>query len=588
MKGELSPLHPRGMARQRLAPAAAFSPELAAQLAEADLGEESLYLAWQLCEWGGGDPALLAVIVRALGELGQGSTRVKVDAAAQALLRAAGDLVGAPGQRRPLILDGEFLTTEKLLAAEQRLAAALAARMRPSEFSAAAIERAVAEVEASAVPRPTEEQGAVVRAALGRRFTVITGGPGTGKTTIVLALVRALVRLGLSPESIALAAPTGKAANRLDEALRQGLARLPGEALPLPPAETLHRRLGYSPHAGAFQFGPHNRLPHRAVIVDEGSMIDLFLMERLAGAVADDALLVVLGDADQLPSVEAGAVFRDLALLGLALTRSFRMDPTRAAGRRIFEVAQAVKRGEPPRLDARERAAALAFDGAELVPDGERAALLERWYAERICALPDFSALCEGEYRLGDEGFAGADAARLDVLARHHQSFRLLCLTRARPSGVEAANAWLHRRHHAGPAPFAAGEPILMLRNDYERGLFNGDQGLVVRVRESGHPLRLMAAFPVAGRWTAWDLASLRDTVELAYALTVHKAQGSEYDDVALLLPDTPMPLLSRELLYTALSRSRRALIICGSPSVLAAGVARPLARLSGVGARLL
>jgi exodeoxyribonuclease V alpha subunit len=426
-----------------------------------------------------------------------------------------------------------------------------------------------------------------VRAALGRRFTVITGGPGTGKTTIVLALVRALVRLGLAPESVALAAPTGKAANRLDEALRQGLARLPGEALPLPAAETLHRRLGYSPHAGAFQFGPHNRLPHRAVIVDEGSMIDLFLMERLAGAVADDALLVVLGDADQLPSVEAGAVFRDLAPLGLALTRSFRMDPTRAAGRRIFEVAQAVKRGEPPRLEARERAAALAFDGAELVPDGERAALLERWYAERICALPDFSALCEGEYRLGDEGFAAADAARLDVLARHQQSFRLLCLTRARPTGVEAANAWLHRRHHAGPAPFAAGEPILMLRNDYERGLFNGDQGLVVRVRESGHAPRLMAAFPVAGRWAAWDLPSLRDTVELAYALTVHKAQGSEYDDVALLLPDAPIPLLSRELLYTALSRSRRALIICGSPSVLAAGVTRPLGRLSGVAARL-
>ena len=587
MKGELPMLNPRGMARQRLAPAAALSPELAAELVEADLGEESLYLAWQLCEWGGGAPALLAVIVRALGELGQGSTRVKVDASAQALLRAAGDLVGTPGQRRPLILDGEFLTTEKLLAAEQRLAAALSARLRPSEFSAAAIERAVAEVEKSGVPRPTEEQGAVVRTALGRRFTVITGGPGTGKTTIVLALVRALVRLGLAPESIALAAPTGKAANRLDEALREGLARLPGEALSLPAAETLHRRLGYSPHAGAFQFGPHNRLPHRAVIVDEGSMIDLFLMERLAGAVADDALLVVLGDADQLPSVEAGAVFRDLAPLGLALTRSFRMDPTRAAGRRIFEVAQAVKRGEPPRLEARERAAALAFDGAELVPDGERTALLERWYAERISALPDFSSLCEGEYHLGDEGFAPADAARLDVLARHQQSFRLLCLTRARPSGVEAANAWLHRRHHAGPAPFAAGEPILMLRNDYVRGLYNGDQGLVVRVRESGHAPRLMAAFPVAGRWAAWDLPSLRDTIELAYALTVHKAQGSEYDDVALLLPDTAMPLLSRELLYTALSRSRRAVIICGSPSVLAAGVARPLARLSGVGARL-
>src|SRR6185436_1510674 len=215
---------PRGSARQRLAPAPAFPAALAAELEAADLGEESLYLAWQLAEWGGGDrAALFAVVARALGELHQGSTRVKVDAAAQAVLRAAEGIVGAPGERRPLILDGEFLTTEKLLAAEERLAAALAARMRPAEFAAGAIDEAVAEVEATAVPRPTDEQGAVVRAALGRRFTVITGGPGTGKTTIVLALVRALVRLGLPPDAIALCAPTGKAANRLDEALREGL-----------------------------------------------------------------------------------------------------------------------------------------------------------------------------------------------------------------------------------------------------------------------------------------------------------------------------------------------------------------------------
>jgi exodeoxyribonuclease V alpha subunit len=517
---------------------------------------------------------------------------VRVDAAAQAVLRGAGGLVGAPGERRPLILDGEYLTTEKLRAAEQRLVDALAARRRPSELSAADIDRAVGEVEATGVPRPTEEQAAVVRAALRGRFTVITGGPGTGKTTIVLALVRALVRLGLAPETIALAAPTGKAANRLDEALREGLQRLPAgtdELLraSLPAAETLHRRLGYSPHAGAFQFGPHNRLPHRAVIVDEGSMIDLFLMERLAGAVADGALLVLLGDADQLPSVEAGAVFRDLAPSGLTLTRSFRMDPARAGGRRIFEVAQAVKRGESPPLDAPASAALLAFDGAELVPGSEREALLERWYGERLSACPEFSSLTEGEYLLEEDGFAAGDAARLELLHRHYQSFRLLCLTRGRPTGVEAVNAWLHRRHHAGPGSFAAGEPILMLRNDYVRGLFNGDQGLVVRVRERGHGPRLMAVFPVAGRWAAWDLASLRDTIELAYALTVHKAQGSEYEDVALLLPDAPMALLSRELLYTALSRSRRAVVLCGSAAVLAAGVARPLVRSSGVGDRL-
>jgi exodeoxyribonuclease V alpha subunit len=594
---ELPPLSPRGSARQRLDPAPAYPPALVAELADAELGDEALYLAWQLAAWAPGDRGpLVTVIARALAELAQGSTRVKVDAAAQAILRAAAPVVGAPGARTPLVLDGNYLYTEKLLASEDRLVTALRRRTGASAFAPTDLDRAVAAVVESGLPRPTDEQAAVVRAALGRRFAVITGGPGTGKTTIVLALVRALVRLGVPAEDIALAAPTGKAANRLEEALREGLERSSApedqavRAAP-PRAETLHRRLGYAPHAGAFQFGAHSRLPHRAVIVDEGSMIDLFMMERLAAAVADDALLVLMGDADQLPSVEAGAVFRDLAPLGLPLTRSFRMDPARAAGRRIYDVARAVKAGDPmalaPLLTERTGAEAVVFEGAELVPPGARERLLERWYADRIAALADFDGAVAHEHILREDGFAPEDAARLTALSRHYQSFRLLCLTRARPTGVEATNAWLHRRHGAGTSTFAAGEPILMLRNDYDRGLYNGDQGLVVRVREGTRPARLMAVFFIAGRWAAWDLDSVRDTIELAFAMTVHKAQGSEYDDVALLLPDTPLPLLSRELLYTALSRSRRAVVLCGTPAVLAAGVERLMVRSSGVGEKL-
>lgn len=596
---DLPPLSPRGTARQRLAPAPAYPAALAGELREADLGEETLYLAWQASEWAEADrPALLALFARALAEVAQGSTRLAVDAAGRAVLARAGALVGAPGERKPFILDGQYLSPQKLHASEDRLAAALAARTAGAAFAPAQIDPVVAAVVASASPRPTDEQAEVVRAALGRRFAVVTGGPGTGKTTIVLALVRALVRLGLPPRAIALAAPTGKAANRLEEALRDGLGRVSGDAAEdqalrddCPPAETLHRRLGYSPHAGAFQFGPHNRLPHRAVIVDEGSMIDLSMMERLVGAVADDALLVVMGDADQLPSVDAGAVFRDLAPLGLPLTRSFRMDPARAAGRRIFEVAGAVKAADSAALGAlvteRPGADEVAFDGAELVPAAARQRLLERWYAERIAARPDFDALCAREYTLREEELAAHDGDGLEALHRHYQGFRLLCLTRARPTGVEAINADLHRRHGATSAAFVPGEPILMLRNDYEKGLYNGDQGLVVRVREGHRAPRLMAAFPVGGRWNAWDLDSVRDTIELAFAMTVHKAQGSEYDDVALLLPEAPLPLLSRELLYTALSRSRRSVVLCGSPAVLAAGVARPLARSSGLGDKL-
>lgn len=621
-RADLPPLSPRGTARQRLAPLAAYPPELAAELRDADgdaeRGSEALTLAWQVAEWVP-DPAVRAAVLplfaRTLAAVAQGSTRLPVDAPARALLVAAGAVVGRPGDRRPFILDDDdHLYPERLLASEDRLVTALAARLRrPPLFAVEDVDRVIAAVTAAATPSPSVEQRAAVRAAVRGRFAVVTGGPGTGKTSVVVSLVRTLIGLGVAPDAIALAAPTGKAANRLEEALTAHAVTDAARAA-VPKAETLHRLLGYLPRAGAFVRGAHHRLAQRAVIVDEGSMIDLLLMERLAAAVADDALLVILGDADQLPSVQAGAVFRDLAALvtdpagtspGVRLTRSFRLDPGRGEGRQILELGRAVRTGEPTALDAlfavRPSADALAFSGAELVPAAALPGLLERWYSERVAALPDFPALAFGVYHLGEDGLSPADEVRLELLHRHFQSFRLLCLTRGRPTGIEACNAWLHRRHDPAASAFAPGEPILMLRNDYDRGLYNGDQGLVVQVREGTRPARAMALFPVAReagvslagapargrRWSAFDLDSLRDTLEHAHAMTVHKAQGSEYQDVVLVLPDAPIPLLSRELLYTALSRSRRAVVVCGSPSVLAAGVARPLIRSSGVADKL-
>jgi exodeoxyribonuclease V alpha subunit len=583
-RGDHPPLSPLGTARQRLAPAVAYPPELAAALRDADVdgerADEALLVAWQVVQWvedPTARPPLLALFARTLSAVAQGSTRLRAPET-RALAEAAAAVVGRPGERRPFIFDGEHLYPERLLAAEERLVAALARRLAadplfPPEQVAAASEAAAG---------LGDEQRAAVGAALGRRLAVITGGPGTGKTTIVVRVVQALLRLGLRPEDIALAAPTGKAAHRLEEAL----ASTPGLTST---AVTLHRLLGFAPRAGAFLRGRHHRLAHRAVIVDEGSMIDLVLMERLLAAVRDDAVLVLLGDADQLPSVEAGAVFRDLTPLALRLSRSFRQDPARGEGRRLLELGRAVRAGEAAAVEAqlvgRPDAAALTFSGAELVPAAAREPLLERWYGERITALPSFRELALGVHAL--DGDQLADGAALDRLHRHFQSFRLLCLTRGRPTGVEACNAWLHRRHAGGVPGPVPGEPLIMLRNDYERGLFNGDQGMVVSVRQGARPPRPMAVFPVAGGWRAFELDSLRDTVELSYAMTVHKAQGSEYDEVALLLPDVPIPLLSRELLYTALSRSRRAAVVCGSAPVLAAGVARPLVRSTGVGDKL-
>jgi exodeoxyribonuclease V alpha subunit len=606
------PLHPLGTARQRLHPAPALPAEVARALDDADLGEEAAFVAWQVTSWAEGASAadreqLAAAVAASLIAVAQGSTRTPVTPAARAALARVTGVVGAPGARTPFVLDGEHLYQHRHHACEARVVAALRARLgRAAAWPTAGVAAAVAEVAASASPPITAEQQAAVEAALARAFTPISGGPGTGKTTVAFSLVRALVRLGVAPGDIALAAPTGKAANRLDEAIKGGLRALaagsPGDgpdaalAQAPPAAETLHRLLGYSAARHDFASDSDAPLPHRAVIVDEGSMIDLQLMDRLLRALRPDAALVLLGDADQLPSVEAGAVFRDLASRGVRLTRSHRQDAAAPRGQQILALAQAIRRGDPGAgalLTTRAAANALDFGGAELLPaagpDAPEAleAFLVRWYEDRLLALPGFDELAARVYPLGEAGFTAADGACLDTLYAHHQGFRLLAVTRARPTGVEALNAWLHARYAPGPARFAAGEPVMMLHNDYERGLWNGDQGLVVRVREPDRSPRLAAAFKSNGRWVAWHLASLGDSLTLAHALTVHKAQGSEYDDVALVLPEAPLPLVTRELLYTALTRSRRSFVLCGPPAVLAAGVATTAARQSGVAEKL-
>ncbi len=610
---ESGPLSPLGTARQRLTAAigapvgdasvgGADLPEtFLAELGDADLGPESLFLCWQIAALAGSlrpdeRRALTAIFVRALIGVAAGSTRTEVGPAESALLARATDVVGRPGDRRPFILDGRFLYQQRLLACEERLAAALRARRDGAPLAGdAAIEPALQAVAAGAAPAPTAEQLDAVRAALSGRLTVISGGPGTGKTTIVLAILRALLRLGVSPAATALAAPTGKAAKRLEEAIRLGLQRLdplapPDDELtrPYPPAETLHRLLGWSPRRGTFVHHQNNRLAQKVIIIDESSMIDLSLMERLVRAVADDARLVLLGDADQLPSIEAGAVFRDLTPLAHRLTRSHRVDAAARGGRQLGALARALRDGEPAAVEPAP-VAELTFEGAALVAPTEREALLERWYARQLAFDDRLAAAARHVYRTGEDGnFAAADREQLERLHAHVHRVRVLCVTHGRPTGTVAVNDWLHRRHGNGAGPFAPGEPVMVLRNDYQRGLYNGDQGIVILFAEDDDRApRLAAAFETRTGWQAWAVDGVGDALELSYAMTVHKSQGSELDAAILLLPDAPIPILTRELLYTAVTRARQGVAICGRAEVLAAGAAAPLVRSSGLAARM-
>jgi exodeoxyribonuclease V alpha subunit len=336
-------------------------------------------------------------------------------------------------------------------------------------------------------------------------------------------------------------------------------------------------------------------------------------MERLVRAVRPDARLVLLGDADQLPSVDAGAVFRELSPRAVRLTHSHRQDPSAPAGASVLAAARDVHAGDAAALTRAPRALAgeLTWSGFELLapatagPAAARrlvAGFADHWLRERVRAPAGYGALATRIFRLADEAQAAAgapfdadDAAAVLRLARHHLSLRILAVTRdaGATTSAESLNELLARRADeangvaAEPGALAPGTPVMMIRNDYDRGLFNGDQGVVVRAARGDERPRLVAAFPRGAGLAAYPFDGLRDDLRVAYATTVHKAQGAELDHVALVLPERDLPLLCRELVYTALTRARQSAVVVGRAELLALAVGRPLERASGLAARL-
>jgi exodeoxyribonuclease V alpha subunit len=627
-----------------------------------NLAPESIHLAAEIAAF---EPkldwddrlALILLVTMSLAALQDGSTRLAIggDAGRETMRRMlavlCGDAFGAdwpeqcarrierilaqnlaphviaqaPNGYAPLIRVGDFIYQHRMLRAETRLADALRPRLSARPIWSAdeeAVVRAFDDLHA----RPAaiagrrlilsdEQRAAVVRAATSG-FTIITGGPGTGKTSIIVAILRMLARLGVAPEKIAMAAPTGKAAFRMSESVRESLAQLVNpaqsdEALraAVPEARTIHRLLGYSPSSGRFMHHGNNQLDAAVVIVDECSMLDLVLTERLLAAIPEQTQLVMLGDADQLPSVTAGAVFRDLvdaaenaregARVCIRLSYSYRMEASDEGARSIPTIASAVNRGSADALAAggaegssiirRARAADLKFEGVEmLAAPGALEEFLERWHKEFACGS-EIERLTAQTYAQTDNGFDEGARASLKRLLELRAASRILCLTRVLPTGAERVNRFLHALGSTGPTPassrilYRAGEPVMLVRNDYERMLFNGDQGVVVRVRTRTGSETMMVVFDRRDGISVFHLDALRDSIELSYATTVHKAQGSEFDAVALILPEIDLPILSREMLYTGLTRSRRSVAIVGAESILRAGIARRIERHSGL-----
>ncbi len=453
-----------------------------------------------------------------------------------------------PGDPRPLRLVGSSLYLDRYWREERQVAADLRALMGDE----------LPPVDAARLFEPGRQREAA-ETVLRRRFAVIAGGPGTGKTTTVARTLALLLEQG--DPLVALAAPTGKAAARLIEAVHEEAAKLDiseqvRERLLRLEASTLHRLLGWRPGTRSrFRHDRGNRLPHDVVIVDETSMVSLSLMARLVEAVRADARLVLVGDPGQLTSIEAGAVLGDIvdpAGEGIVV-----LERVHRYGAGIAELAEAIRRGDGD-------AAVEALHGVTWIADDQLDPVRE--------------AAVRAARRVTGAARAGDAMGAIEALG----SFRLLCAHRRGPYGVsgwtELIEAWLG--HDA--TGWYVGRPLLVTENDYGLRLYNGDTGVVIEAGDG----QVSAAFERGGRIVEFSPTRLA-AVDTVYAMTVHKSQGSQFDTAAVLLPEPSSPILTRELLYTAVTRAREELILVGSEEAVRAAVARPVARASGLRARL-
>ncbi len=519
---------------------------------------------------------------------------------------AASPLVAAGG---PLRMDGDRLWLTRYWEQERQVADQLLAR------SATSPDDLALDVLAQGMQRlfgdgADEDQRTAAAVCALSWVSVLAGGPGTGKTTTV-ARVLALLREQNPTCRIALAAPTGKAAARLEEAVRSSTAHLSPvdrERLGDLRAVTLHRLLGWRPGARSrFRHDATNRLPFEVVVVDESSMVSLTMMARLLEALRPTTRLVLVGDPDQLASVEAGAVLGDLvdrATLG-------RRTPSFAATlRTVLPDVVVVERPSSPAASMRDGVSALRTNHRTDIPSiAELAAHVQGGRADRVLALlasgdPHVELVeLEDDARLTEAQLAGVRADVIASGAALHaaagrgdgreavaalDAHRLLCAHRRGPRGVAhwsaLATGWLAELHPTAPRGDGhwVGEPLLVTSNDYEVGLYNGDTGVVVDDQRGG----LVAVFGRGGEPVRVPVARLGD-VRTLHALTVHRSQGSQFGAVTVVLPPAASALGTRETVYTAVSRATHHVRLIGSGEALTAAIGRPAARATGLRERL-
>jgi exodeoxyribonuclease V alpha subunit len=479
------------------------------------------------------------------------------------------NIVSDGGSNTPLVLDNGRLYLQRYWQYESSLAAAIKQRLTRKITPPALLDGLLDIYFGNSFNNTeTDWQREAAAKVTEQAFSMITGGPGTGKTTTVLKILALLQEIHQGELSIALAAPTGKAAMRLQQSLMSGKAGLdlPESLLDSIPEKvsTLHRLLGPINQSNYFRHDASKPLSYDLLVVDEASMVDLALMSKLLAALAPDARLILLGDQDQLASVESGAVLSDLCASlpeqTLQLKKTWRFTGP------IKDLATAVnKRSARPAWNILKDSAQTVVN---LVEEGVISHMLNHYqgYVAQVKQSSDPEA-------------AFAAFSKFQVLAALRkgkqgvEGLNLELEKRLQSRGLETYRTWYH------------GRPVMISRNDPSLGLFNGDIGLCLYDEEIK---QLRVWFEQSDGRIRPIMPGRLPEHETVYAMTIHKSQGSEFPHVMIVLPETINPLLSRELLYTAITRAKEQVDVATTQSVFMHTVKQQVQRNSGLKAKLI
>lgn len=415
--------------------------------------------------------------------------------------------------------------------------------------------------------------------AIHSKLTLITGGPGTGKTYIGAIIIASLIHyLNIDIDKIAIAAPTGKATQRIGNAIKDIWHKLDHSIsdTDYPEPKTLHRLLLWQPEKLRFYHNENNPISAKVVLIDEASMISQELMNDLLKAIQCDTRIILMGDIDQIPSIDSGCVFRDMVAILKRNTKHLTINHrirNNIYSKQIPSLANAINTGDQDLLlnllnkinnDKQN------INSVKIIEESSSNIFLKKWFDDLILNFSDFQTLINRHYYY-DGNWGNNDENAIDKILTQLNKFRILCVMKNN-AGLRCVNNINILLHHYMldytsshiNVPFCYGEPAIVTKNNYKQELFNGDCGVILKVILQNE-LKPALVLPKKNGFHAISIKHLQSRIDLSYAMTIHKAQGSEYDNVAIMLPKYNHPGLTRELLYTAVTRARKSITLYGN-----------------------